>query len=1253
EIIDTTDNCSIEANEIVSVPKAAIPCELDSVSGVGYRKSGKALTDPFEIGNDTIVWKFFHELLTDTVTCEQPVTIISKQAPIFECSSLDEIIDTTDDCNIEATEIVNVPSAELPCGLGSVNGVGSRKSGLAMSEPFAIGNDTIVWKFFHEFLTDTITCEQPVTILSSQAPIFECSSLDEIIDTTDECNIEATEIVSTPTATLPCGLGSVNGVGSRKSGLAMSEPFATGNDTIVWKFFHEFLTDTITCEQPVTILSSQAPIFECSSLDEIIDTTDECNIEATEIVNVPTATLPCGLGSVNGVGARKSGLAMTDPFEIGNDTIVWKFFHDFLTDTITCEQPVTILSSQTPIFECKNLNDTTIALAFDECQLAPGKLNLVTPIAKDACTEEEIIGIPYRSDSLSINDSYPIGETTIEWIFISKYSTTSHSCYQKVTVIDTAAPMPNCDALDTIFVKISKDSEYTDAVTIQEAKAAGLTISVISDICEDSIIGVPIRNDGKEFEANYPLGNTSITWSYTDKYGNKATCEQVVVVEDWIIDTLYCPGKLDGKTYSCIDEVPEPYKNIEEFFENGGSFSNLMKLNKNSFTSNDSIEGDSCEMILKRTYAVNDIRGNRIICQEFMSIKDDIAPTILTDLRDTMISCESEIFAALEIEVADNCDNAPKIEVKESNNRSENSLSCEYYNYDITRIYTITDRCNNVVRDTQLIQVRDTIGPKFDFPDNWGDSVLAESMKGCLFKMPDFTNQVKAFVKDNCSGNDSVKIVQVPTSESPITSSLWVTIYAYDMCGNVDSTFKFVEVKNSKTIANIIAYNIDTCINETKGIVLNKQDIRYASGYYEQYDKRTGLYYQIPSSFCYDYYRGSSVVEDSLIFSSNPKTYRNKFEELLAIYETYSDMEDAMTKLIKRSESGYYTFVAMDTLTGCTDTATSYINIKERPKVALKQSELIACENNLIDLDNYIACIDDMGGEISNSYWTKNDELFEYHDSVKGIVKYDDNNAKLLFYIENECGTTVSSKSRKLFCGESDSLSYEDTLRLLNNDLVALELLRMNELYTNDSIILDIHKRYSPNEIIIETNLGDPARIWVGEDIELSVKTDYDFNTLVWYEVKGKFDRDSFDSQNNLDEFVFDDLDDEEDMIVDITYGNGNNSISVTPNDTTLYYVTLSDNICPAIPSDLIQVNVLKQLPSAFTPHFLDGYNDTFMPNHQVMIFDRYGDKIFEGNDGWDGTFKGRRVDPAVYFYSVIMRNGTVIKGTIEVVKID
>ena len=36
------------------------------------------------------------------------------------------------------------------------------------------------------------------------------------------------------------------------------------------------------------------------------------------------------------------------------------------------------------------------------------------------------------------------------------------------------------------------------------------------------------------------------------------------------------------------------------------------------------------------------------------------------------------------------------------------------------------------------------------------------------------------------------------------------------------------------------------------------------------------------------------------------------------------------------------------------------------------------------------------------------------------------------------------------------------------------------------------------------------------------------------------------------------------------------------------------------------------------------------------MVFDRWGEKVFETTDrsiGWDGTFKGRPVDPAVFVY--------------------
>ena len=57
------------------------------------------------------------------------------------------------------------------------------------------------------------------------------------------------------------------------------------------------------------------------------------------------------------------------------------------------------------------------------------------------------------------------------------------------------------------------------------------------------------------------------------------------------------------------------------------------------------------------------------------------------------------------------------------------------------------------------------------------------------------------------------------------------------------------------------------------------------------------------------------------------------------------------------------------------------------------------------------------------------------------------------------------------------------------------------------------------------------------------------------------------------------------------------------------------------------------------------------MEGREVVIFDRYGAKVFEGNNGWDGTHKGRMVDPGVYFCKVVLGGGVVLNGSIEVVK--
>lgn len=102
------------------------------------------------------------------------------------------------------------------------------------------------------------------------------------------------------------------------------------------------------------------------------------------------------------------------------------------------------------------------------------------------------------------------------------------------------------------------------------------------------------------------------------------------------------------------------------------------------------------------------------------------------------------------------------------------------------------------------------------------------------------------------------------------------------------------------------------------------------------------------------------------------------------------------------------------------------------------------------------------------------------------------------------------------------------------------------------------------------------------------------------------------------------------------------------PSSTSDYKVFASDPVCQVV-SDVKSLEV--KLPTAFTPHYKDGMNDTFLKGFDVVIYDRYGQKVFEGPDGWDGEFRGKMADPGVYYYQVVLKDNKVEKGTIEVIK--
>ena len=121
-----------------------------------------------------------------------------------------------------------------------------------------------------------------------------------------------------------------------------------------------------------------------------------------------------------------------------------------------------------------------------------------------------------------------------------------------------------------------------------------------------------------------------------------------------------------------------------------------------------------------------------------------------------------------------------------------------------------------------------------------------------------------------------------------------------------------------------------------------------------------------------------------------------------------------------------------------------------------------------------------------------------------------------------------------------------------------------------------------------------------------------------------------------------------------------------TPSQTTTYTVSISDGAgCTSFRQ--VTITVLKDnaifIPNTFSPNG-DGKNDYFFvrgnnfSDVSIFIFDRWGEKIFETTNlliGWDGTYKGEKVDPGVFTYVITIsysdKKSVSQSGTITLVR--
>jgi len=86
------------------------------------------------------------------------------------------------------------------------------------------------------------------------------------------------------------------------------------------------------------------------------------------------------------------------------------------------------------------------------------------------------------------------------------------------------------------------------------------------------------------------------------------------------------------------------------------------------------------------------------------------------------------------------------------------------------------------------------------------------------------------------------------------------------------------------------------------------------------------------------------------------------------------------------------------------------------------------------------------------------------------------------------------------------------------------------------------------------------------------------------------------------------------------TFGNGE-----------IVYVFATEGGCTVYDSLIMDI---KPFPNAFTPD-ANGKNDVFLKGLDLQIANRWGELLYEGKEGWDGTFNGKTVSPGTYYYIV------------------
>lgn len=308
----------------------------------------------------------------------------------------------------------------------------------------------------------------------------------------------------------------------------LGEPQITGNGTVTNdapEIFPLGLTlvtwtltgaenNMVTDSQEVMVIDTELPSIT-APVDIETNTTEGSCLSSSVVLGEPVVKDNCTIKEI------KNDAPST--FPIGETIITWTVI-DNSDNSTTALQKVLVRDLQFPQITAPAA--ITQNVASGTCSVSG--LQLGSPIVTDNCDNVSV--------SHNAPQNFPVGFTQVTWTAVDA-SGNSSIATQDITIMDIEKPVITAPA----GIIISTSPGACIATTYN------LGIAQATDNCST----VTISNNAP---SQFPIGNTSVTWTATDASGNTATATQLVTVRDLENPVITAPSNLliNTNNNSCV-----------------------------------------------------------------------------------------------------------------------------------------------------------------------------------------------------------------------------------------------------------------------------------------------------------------------------------------------------------------------------------------------------------------------------------------------------------------------------------------------------------------------------------------------------------------------------------------------------------------------------------------------------------------------------------------------------------------------------